>query len=124
MAKVPVPHRIGEPQTEADFLANTLPAELTDRLASFLEEAEPLIYSPGTVPDPFSESPEMHVRIGVMTDGEWVWHLAWSDYVKYHRVAPPTAFLDHIASLDYTAPDIGVERAMEIAETEGIPMPE
>ncbi|GHF26888.1 hypothetical protein [Streptomyces fumanus] len=124
MAKVPVPHRIGEPRTEAEFLPDTLPEELSDRLASFLEEAEPILYSPGTMPDPFSDSPDMHVRVGIMTDGEWVWHLAWSDYVKYHRVSPPDDFLEHITALDYTAPDITVEHAMEIAEAEGIPMPD
>ncbi|CAM5726907.1 hypothetical protein SFUMM280S_05883 [Streptomyces fumanus] len=79
---------------------------------------------PGNHADPFSDSPDMHVRVGIMTDGEWVWHLAWSDYVKYHRVSPPDDFLEHITALDYTAPDITVEHAMEIAEAEGIPMPD
>lgn len=66
----------------------------------------------------------MHVRIGVMTDGTWVWHLAWSDYVQYHRISPPAEFLAHAASLNYVAPEISVERAMEIAEIVGIPMPD
>ncbi|MFG3100149.1 hypothetical protein ACGFZL_06480 [Streptomyces sp. NPDC048182] len=79
--------------------------------------------SPGTVPDPFSRSPGMRVRIGVMTDGQWVWPLAWSDYVRYHRVSPPADFVAHIASLDFRAPEIDVERAMALAEAEGIPMP-
>ncbi|MEF9905652.1 hypothetical protein [Streptomyces sp. P9-A2] len=124
MIKVPAPHRIGEPEVEEVFLPNTLTEELAGRLSSFLEEAEPLLFSPGTLPDPFSDSPGMQVRVGIMTDGEWVWHLAWSDYVQYHRVSPPREFIEHVAALGYRAPEISVERAMEIVEAEGIPLPE
>ncbi|MFF5522722.1 hypothetical protein [Streptomyces coeruleorubidus] len=59
-----------------------------------------------------------------MTDGEWVWHLAWSDYVQYHRVSPPAEFLAYAAARNYTASEISVERAMEIVEAEGLPMPD
>jgi hypothetical protein len=125
MARVPAPHRIGQPQLEIEATPGTLADEaVADRLASFLEEAEPLMYSPGTIPDPFAESSDMQVRIGIMTDGEWVWHLAWSDYVQYHRVSPPSEFLAHAAARNFTASEISVERAMEIVEAEGLPMPD
>ncbi|MBH5129678.1 hypothetical protein I3J14_05710 [Streptomyces sp. HB-N217] len=124
MTRVPVPHRIGEPQVEADFAPGALDGKLADQLSTFLEEAEPVLFSPGTVPDPFSDSSDMHVRVGVMTDGTWVWQLAWADYVKYHRVAPPREFIDHIRSLSFTAPELTIERTLEIAEAEGIPLPE
>ncbi|MFE9253424.1 hypothetical protein [Streptomyces sp. NPDC007088] len=124
MPKLPVPHRVGEAQQEAEFSTDGLSGEIIGRLSSFLEEAEPLLFSPGTMQDPFSDSVNMQVRVGIMTDGEWVWHLAWSDYVHYHHVSPPSEFLEHIAALDYTAPEIAVERAMEIIEAEGIPLPD
>ncbi|EFL34119.1 predicted protein [Streptomyces viridochromogenes DSM 40736] len=125
MARVPAPHRIGQPELEIEASVGTFVDDVVaDKLASFLEEAEPLVYSPGTVPDPFAESPDMRVRVGIMTDGEWVWHLAWSDYVHYHRVSPPDEFLAHAAAMNYTASEISVERAMEIVEAEGLPMPE
>ncbi|GAA5213130.1 hypothetical protein [Streptomyces thinghirensis] len=124
MPKLPVPHRIGEAQVEDDFSPGALDEELANRLSSFLEEAEPVLFSPGTVPDPFSESSDMHVRVGIMTDGTWVWQLAWSDYVKYHRVAPPRELVEHAASLDFTAPEVSVEEALAIAEAEGLPLPE
>ncbi|MDI3347983.1 hypothetical protein ACFW0U_02125 [Streptomyces albidoflavus] len=124
MARVPVPHRIGEPQTEDEFSPGTLDEDLVDQLSSFLEEAEPVLFSPGTTPDPFSDSSDMRARVGVMTDGTWVWQLAWSDHVKYHRVAPPREFLEHAASLGFTAPEISIERALDIAKAEGLPLPD
>jgi hypothetical protein len=123
MVRIPAPHRIGEPEHDIEGVVDSLPAELVDRISSFLEGDEPLLFSPGTAPDPFAEASEMRMRVGIMTDGEWVWHLAWADYVQYHRVSPPEAFIQHIHALDYTAPEIPMERAMEIAEVEGIPMP-
>lgn len=71
-----------------------------------------------------AEVPATRVRVGVMTDGTWVWQPAWADYVQLHRVAPPRAFLDHAASLGFTAPEASVERALDIAGAEGIPWPE
>jgi hypothetical protein len=124
MIRIPAPHRIGEPEIEVECTIDSLPAELVDRLSSFLESVEPLLFSPGTVADPFADSPDMRARIGIMTDGEWVWHLAWSDYVQYHRVSPPDAFLEYVKDRGFVAPDISMDRAMEIAEAEGIPMPD
>ncbi|MBT2879709.1 hypothetical protein OHB37_18415 [Streptomyces albidoflavus] len=120
MARVPAPHRIGEPQADGEFLPGTLDGHLAGPLSRFLEEAEPVLFSPGTTPDPFSDAPGMRVRIGVMTDGTRVWQLAWSDHVAFHRVAPPRAFLEHVTSLGFTAPEISVDRALDIAEAEGL----
>ncbi|MFF8703176.1 hypothetical protein ACF067_29430 [Streptomyces albidoflavus] len=123
-ARVSTPHLIGEPQVEGEFLPGTLDERLADRLSRFLEGAEPVLSAPGTTSDPFSDSPATRVRVGVMTDGTWVWQLAWADYVQLHRVAPPRAFLEHAASLGFTAPEVGVGRALDIARAEGIPLPE
>ncbi|MFG2540907.1 hypothetical protein ACGFOM_00630 [Streptomyces sp. NPDC048594] len=124
MARVPVPHLVGEPQLEADFVPGTLPDGLAESLARFLEEAEPVLISPGTLPDPFSDSAGMRVRVGVMTDGRWVWSLAWSDHVRQHHVAPPPEFVRHAVSLRFSAPEVSVERALEVARAEGIPLPD
>ncbi|MET7557685.1 hypothetical protein ABZS72_26140 [Streptomyces albidoflavus] len=123
-ARVSTPHLIGEPQVEGEFLPGTLDERLVDRLSRFLEGAEPVLFAPGTTPDPFSDSPATRVRVGVMTDGTWVWQLAWADYVQLHRVAPPRAFLAHAASLGFTAPEVSLGRALDIARAEGIPLPE
>ncbi|CAM5253738.1 putative protein OS=Streptomyces tendae OX=1932 GN=GUR47_17950 PE=4 SV=1 [Streptomyces tendae] len=109
---------------EDDFASGTLPSELAEPLARFLEEAEPVLISPGTLPDPFSDSARMRTRVGVMTDGRWVWTLAWSDHVRQHRVAPPPAFVRHAVSLRFSAPEVSVERALDIARAESIPIPD
>ncbi|MGW5090031.1 hypothetical protein [Streptomyces sp. 067-1] len=124
MARLPVPHLVGEPQLEADFAPGTLPDGLAESLARFLEEAEPVRFSPGTLPDPFSDSARLRVRVGIMTDGRWVWALAWSDHVRQHRVAPPPAFVRHVVSLRFSAPEVSVERARDIARAEGLPLPD
>ncbi|MER7773512.1 hypothetical protein ABTZ21_00695 [Streptomyces sp. NPDC096191] len=124
MARVPVPHLVGEPQLEADFAPGTLPDGLAESLARFLEEAEPVLISPGTLPDPFSDSAGMRVRVGIMTDGRWVWSLAWSDHVRQHRVAPPSDLVRHAVSLRFSAPEVSVEQALEVARAEGIPLPD
>jgi hypothetical protein len=119
-----MPHLVGEPQVEGDFFADTLPAGLVERLSRFLEDAEPVLFAPGTAPDPFSDSPGMRVRVGLMTDGLWVWSLAWADYVRYHRVSPPSAFVHHAASLGYSVPEVGLGAVLAVARAEGIPSPD
>ncbi|MEU6286697.1 hypothetical protein [Streptomyces sp. NPDC046988] len=124
MARVPVPHLVGEPQLEADFSPGTLPDGLAESLGRFLEEAEPVLISSGTLPDPFSDSVDMRVRVGIMTDGRWVWSLAWSDHVRQHHVAPPAELVRRAVSLRFSAPEVSVEQALEIARAEGLPLPD
>ncbi|MFI6490635.1 hypothetical protein [Streptomyces sp. NPDC050564] len=124
MTTVPAPYRIGDPETEVECTVGSLSEEVANRLARFLETAQPLLFSPGTIPDPFSDSEGMRVRVGVMTDGMWVWDLSWADYVQYHRVSPPSEFIRHVESLNFTAPEISEDQAMQIAEAAGLPMPD
>ncbi|MFF3763295.1 hypothetical protein ACFYYR_04295 [Streptomyces sp. NPDC001922] len=126
MTNIPAPFRIGEPETRFDAAAGSLSGsdEFVDRLSRYLGSARGLILAPGTVQSPFSDSEKVRVRVGMMTDGVWVWHVAWSDYVAYHRVAPPAEFLRHIESVDFTVPDMSVDRAVEICEEIGLPMPD
>ncbi|WP_432188865.1 hypothetical protein [Streptomyces sp. Tue6028] len=124
MTSVPAPRRIGEVTSEIECSVGALAGDLAAKLATYMETAEPLLFSPGTLPDPFSDSEGMRVRVGVMTDGTWVWNLAWSDYVQYHRVAPPAEFIRHAESLDFAPPEISEDEAMRLAEAAGLPMPD
>ncbi|MER5969145.1 hypothetical protein ABT112_05265 [Streptomyces sp. NPDC002055] len=126
MANVPAPFRISEPEAGFDAVVGSLSGsdEFVARLSRYLGSAQGLILAPGTGQSPFSDSEKMRVRIGMVTDGVWVWHVAWSDYVAYHRVTPPAEFLQHIESVDFTVPDISVDRALEICEEIGLPMPD
>ncbi|MFE7671538.1 hypothetical protein ACFU5N_04900 [Streptomyces albidoflavus] len=100
MARVPAPHRIGDPPTKGEFLPGTLDEHLAGPLSRFLEEAEPVLFSPGTTPDPFSDAPGMRARVGVMTDGTWVWQLAWSDHVAFHARYSTQERLERLAPTD------------------------
>ncbi|NEA55217.1 hypothetical protein G3I60_13925 [Streptomyces sp. SID13666] len=123
MTSVSAPHRISETAHSMEATPNTLSEDEVARLAEFLESAEALIISPGSVADPFAENEDMRVRVGIMTDGEWTWDLAWADYVLYHKVAPPQEFMNHARDMNFLAPEIPVDRLMEISESLGIPLP-
>ena len=122
MTTVDSPYRIGETPRKYDAVADSLTGSEAEDLAKFLDDGEPVLMSPGTFDSPFSDDPDMQVRLGVVTDGKWVWDLAWADYVAYHRVAPPAEFREHVREMRYTCPELPEERLMEIAEAIGLPM--
>lgn len=101
MVSLTAPRRVGQSAIIVELIPGGLAADESDRVASFLELCEPLILSPGYSGDGFLEEGGGYVRLGEMTDGQWVWPLAWSDYVKVHRVEPPLEFLEHIRNLNY-----------------------
>lgn len=123
MTTVEAPRRISEQAHVIEVTPGSLPDADAEALGVFLESAEALIISPGTIADPFSDDEDMQVRVGTMTDGEWVWDLAWADYVAYHKVAPPAEFIEHARAMGFSAPEIPEDRLMEIIEILGIPMP-
>ncbi|PWI45932.1 hypothetical protein [Streptomyces sp. ICBB 8177] len=124
MPSVEAPRRISDAPRNIEATPGSLPDSEVDRLSGFLESAEPLIISPGMVADPFSDDDDkMRVRVGVVTDGEWVWQLAWADYVALHKVAPPQDFIDHAREMNFTSPEITDDRLMEIIEVLGLPQP-
>ncbi len=101
MVKWPAPRKIGDSAEIVELVPEMLVEEEADRVASFLENCEPLLMSPGLAGDALLAEGGGFVRIGEMTDGVWVWPLSWSDYVRAHHVAPPLTFLEHIRSLSY-----------------------
>ncbi|MBY8879308.1 hypothetical protein [Actinacidiphila acidipaludis] len=123
MVSVTLPRKLADPDITTEVTPGTLPEEDVEPLFTYMESAEALIVSPGTVPDPFTGHEGWGVRIGIMTDGEWVWDLAWADYVNYHRVAPPREFIEHARSRGFEPPEIPLERLEELAVEMGIPQP-
>ncbi|TPQ22028.1 hypothetical protein [Streptomyces sporangiiformans] len=94
--------------------AGALSSEISVRLADFMGTAEDLLLAPGTRQDPLSDDPDNQVRVGIMTDGTWVWDLAWADLVAMHRVCPSDEFLEHVKGLNFRVPQVSEERIMEI----------
>jgi len=123
MVSLNPPRRLKDPVTLVEVTPGILPEEDVEPLSAYMETAEALIVSPGTVPDPFAGHDAWGVRIGIMTDGEWVWDLAWADHVHHHRVAPPRDFIEHARSRGFEPPEIPLERLEELAIEVGIPQP-
>ncbi|MET9491626.1 hypothetical protein [Nocardia sp. NPDC006630] len=56
-----------------------------------------------------------------MTDGAWLWALAWEDYIEYHRAAPPIDFMNHAEQYDWVAPELSEQRLIDLERHLGMP---
>ncbi|MFE3795800.1 hypothetical protein KHQ06_37255 [Nocardia tengchongensis] len=123
MPRVSAPYRIDDADgTEEGFDAapDTLSEDDAELLLGYLRSAECIVAAPGVIEDPFVPgNPNARVRIGLMTDGEWVWELAWEDYVEYRRVAPPIDFIDHAKRHGWVAPEVSEQVLLEMARQFG-----
>ncbi|GAB0103807.1 hypothetical protein JMUB6875_27810 [Nocardia sp. JMUB6875] len=128
MPIVSAPYRLDKTSSNDDegfdAEANTLTEDDAELLLGYLRSATCVLAAPGTTEDPFAPgNPNARVRIGIVTDGAWVWQLAWEDYVEYRRAAPPTEFIDHAKSHGWVAPELPEERLLEI-EREHLGLPD
>ncbi|MFI1919651.1 hypothetical protein [Nocardia sp. NPDC020380] len=122
MPKVHAPYRIGEHGGDFDAAPETLSTAQAERLLGYLQSAECLVAAPGWIEDPFApDHTRSGVRIGVMTDGEWVWPLAWHDYVNWYRAAPPSDFMDHVQAHGWVAPPLSEDRISAVMRRLGMP---
>ncbi len=121
MKQIPAPFKPDEPARTVPAELNRLSIEVSERLADYLETAEDLVLAPGTRQSPLSDNPDHRVRVGVMTDGTWVWDLAWADLVRESRISPGTDFMQHVERLDFVLPEVSEERIMELCEALDIP---
>ncbi len=125
MPRVSVPYRFDDGcDDEEGFEAapDTLSEGDARLLLGYLRSAECIVAAPGVIEDPFVPgNPNARVRIGWMTDGEWVWELAWEDYVEHRRAAPPMDFINHVKRHNWVAPDVPEQRLLAIARQFGMP---
>lgn len=121
---VSAPRRIGSDDRHIDAQPFGISPAEAGRLEYYFRNAAPVVLSPGMIPDPFVDDPSVVVSVGVMTDGVWVWPLAWADYVRMHGVSPPDDFLEYVRSRDYVPAVVTDERMLEIAGMFGMPEPE
>lgn len=112
------PKQLAAPDTHVALVPNRLAEAEAELLAGYLESATALVLAPGLIPDRLTG--RLLFRLGVMTDGEWVWDLHWSDYVRAYRVAPPQEFRDHARHHNYTPVQLDDDRTHEIARTLGM----
>ncbi|MFF2082758.1 hypothetical protein ACFVVM_03245 [Nocardia sp. NPDC058176] len=113
------PKRLIDPDTQVALAPYSLAEAEAELLACYLESATPLVVAPGVVPDRLTG--RLLFRLGVVTDGEWVWGLDWADYVRAYRVRPPQEFRDHARRRNYSPVELDEHRTQEIARTLGMP---
>ncbi|WP_435221764.1 hypothetical protein [Streptomyces sp. Tue6028] len=121
MKQIPAPFKLNEPARKVSAEPDRLSLEVSERLADYLETAEDLVLAPGTRQSPLSGNPDHRVRVGVMTDGEWVWDLAWADLVRESRISPGDDFMQHVERLEFVPPEVSEERITELCEALDIP---
>lgn len=119
VVRLPAPRRLTEPSVQVRITAGELADEEAELLADYLESATTLVIAAGRVRDRLTG--RLMFRLGIMTDGEWTWSLAWSDYVRAYRVAPPEDFRDHARSRNYVPVELGPERVHELAAAVDMP---
>lgn len=61
------------------------------------------------------EGPNMTGIGSLITDGTWLWREDLLHYVAKYHVSLPEAFLEHVRSLNHTAPKVPESRLIEIA---------
>lgn len=113
------PKRLIDPDTLVALVPHRLADAEAELLADYLESATTLVSAAGVVPDQLTG--RLLFRLGLMTDGEWVWGLDWADYVRAYRVAPPQEFRDYARHRHYAPVALSEERTEEIARTLGMP---
>ncbi|MFE6858414.1 hypothetical protein [Nocardia sp. NPDC057668] len=119
---VAAPTKIGEQADSFEAVPGTLTADDVARMLRYLRSATVIVVAASRAPDPFALGrPGARVGIGVVTDGEWEWPLAWEDYVGTHAVAPPAEFMAHAAARGWIAPELPEARVLEFARRLGIP---
>jgi hypothetical protein len=61
------------------------------------------------------DAPNMTGIGSLITDGTWLWREDLPYYIAKYHVFLPNEFLEHIRSLDYTAPTVLESRLIEIS---------
>ena len=59
-----------------------------------------------------------------MTNGVYIWSIAWATLVKRHGLGLPTNFLAHAGALGYRPPELTTEQMHQVAVKAGLDIPE
>lgn len=121
------PHRIGRtpPDPPTDLVPDAIAEPERSQIARYLRDATCIVATAGGYwIDPITRDPRDRIREAVMTDGTYVWSVAWATLVKRHGIAPPADFLDHAQALGFQPPDLTPERLQQVTVDVGLDSPE
>lgn len=95
-------------------LAERLPVEHRVRMANYLRRGAIVFAAMEHTRDVIDGNFETPGGSGILTDGEYYWRLDCADYVEQYGVHLPREFVDHVARLDWLAPEVPPERVLVI----------
>jgi hypothetical protein len=120
------PHRIGHaPHPSALLNPGALAEPERSQVGAYLRGADCVVASTsGYCVDPITRDPRDRIRDVVMTDGEFIWSLAWATLVERHGVRPSTDFLNHARTRGYRPRKLTEQQLHQVAIKAGIAPPE
>lgn len=120
------PRRIGfPPRTWTSLMPGTIAEPERSQVAAYLRDADCVVATTsGYCVDPITRDPRDRIRDVVMTDGEYIWSLAWATLVERHGVRPPTDLLHHARALGFRPPKLTTQQLHQVAANDGMAPPE
>jgi hypothetical protein len=120
------PHRIGRPPTlSAELVPDAIAETERSQVAAYLRGAHCIVATTsGYWTDPITRDPRDRIRDAVMTDGVYIWSIAWATLVERHGLGLPDDFLTHARTLGYRPPELTAEQLHLAAIEVGLGDPE
>lgn len=105
------PHRIGStPPPIVELVPDALAEPERTRLAAYLHCANCIVVATsGYSVDPVTRDPRDRIREALMTDGVYIWSIAWATLVERYGLGLPADFLAHVQASAYRPPDLTPE---------------
>lgn len=88
----------------------------SDDIARYLKSGHEIFDTMGAERDVVSEGKWILGAASLQTDGEWVWRVDLSHYVRRYGVSLLPEFVEHARSLRYTVPDVPESRLAELTD--------
>lgn len=120
------PQRIGRKSPpSAELVPGAIAEPERSAVAGYLRSANCVVATTGGYwVDPITRDPRDRIPEAVMTDGVYIWSIAWATLVKRHGLGLPTEFLAHAEALEYRPPELTMEQLQQVAVEAGLDIPE
>jgi len=120
------PHRIGyAPRSSVILTPGAMAEPERSQVAAYLRDASCVVASSsGYCVDPITRDPRDRIRDVVMTDGGFIWSLAWATLVERHGVMPSADFHNHARALGYRPPKLTAQQLHQVALKDGLCPPD
>ena len=124
---IPIPpHRIGHtPAEPAELVPDVIAEPERSRVGEYLRDASCVVATAGGYwVDPITRDPRDRIHEAVMTDGVYIWSLAWATLVQRHGLSLPAEFLAHVRALGYRPPELAARQLHQATVEAGLDVPD